>query len=66
MNNFNKNNMIYNNTNIYTRKKTERTKSVLENTNPILNMGKSSKNLLKHVKNNKSLLEETSGQNKIR
>ena len=64
INAFNKNNMVYKNTNIYTRKITQRTKSVSENTNPILNMGKSSKNLLKHVKNNKSLLEETSGQNK--
>ena len=53
-----------NNANIYIRKMSDRNKSVLEKTKPTLNTSKSSKSLFKHVKNNTSLLQETSGQNK--
>ena len=64
LSNINDNNGNNDNTNIYIRKITERNKSVLEKAKPILNMNKSSKNVLRHVKNNTSLLQETSGQNK--
>ena len=64
LSNINDNNGNNDNTNIYIRKITERNKSVLEKAKPILNINKSSKNVLRHVKNNTSLLQETSGQNK--
>ena len=48
----------------FTRKIIERNKTLLEKTKPNLNMNKLNKNLYRHVKNNTSLLQETSGQNK--
>ena len=73
--NNNNNNNTNNNINIietkssvsnYIRKLPERNKSVLEKTKPNLNLNKlSTKNLLfRHIKNNTSLLQETSGNNK--
>ena len=64
MKNLNKNNMNNDSRNIYIRKITDRNKSVLEKRKLNLNTLKSSKSVFKHVKNNKSLLQETSGQNK--
>jgi len=67
-NNNNNNNVIEakNTTSNYIRKLPERNKSVLEKTKPNLNLNKlSTKNLLfRHIKNNTSLLQETSGNNK--